>query len=86
MCESRDPKHLYAAARAGRLQGLTGIDSPYEPPNTPELVLPGDGVATPQALADTIVAHLEAAAMIPRVSNNVAPFAKRADECAEWEI
>ena len=36
-CERRDPKGLYAKARAGLLSGLTGIDDPYEAPDDPEL-------------------------------------------------
>jgi bifunctional enzyme CysN/CysC len=39
LCESRDPKGLYARARAGRLPGMTGVDAPYEIPERPELVL-----------------------------------------------
>ena len=35
--EKRDVKGLYAKARAGRLQNFTGVDSPYEPPETPEI-------------------------------------------------
>jgi adenylyl-sulfate kinase len=38
-CERRDPKGLYARARAGELSGLTGVDDPYEPPAQPELEL-----------------------------------------------
>jgi adenylyl-sulfate kinase len=38
-CAKRDPKGLYAKAQAGKLKGLTGVDDPYEPPATPELVL-----------------------------------------------
>lgn len=38
-CELRDPKGLYKKARAGQIQGFTGIDSPYEPPETPGLTL-----------------------------------------------
>jgi adenylylsulfate kinase len=38
VCEGRDPKGLYAKARAGELKGFTGIDDPYEPPLAPELV------------------------------------------------
>jgi bifunctional enzyme CysN/CysC len=38
-CERRDPKGLYARARAGQLPGFTGIDSTYEPPQAPDLVL-----------------------------------------------
>jgi bifunctional enzyme CysN/CysC len=38
-CERRDPKGLYAKARAGELKGMTGIDDPYEAPGRPELEL-----------------------------------------------
>ena len=38
-CERRDPKGLYARARAGQLPGFTGIDADYEAPPTPDLVL-----------------------------------------------
>jgi len=40
VCEARDPKGLYAKARAGELQGFTGIDDPYEAPAAADLVLP----------------------------------------------
>jgi len=43
-CERRDPKGLYARARAGELRGLTGVDDPYEPPASPELELSGEGL------------------------------------------
>jgi len=39
VCEGRDPKGLYKMARAGEIKGFTGIDDPYEAPNSPELVL-----------------------------------------------
>ena len=35
LCEQRDPKGLYAKARAGELQGFTGIDDPYEAAGAP---------------------------------------------------
>lgn len=38
-CEWRDPKGLYKKARRGELKNFTGLDSPYEPPANPELVL-----------------------------------------------
>ncbi|OFJ51878.1 adenylyl-sulfate kinase [Mycolicibacterium grossiae] len=38
-CEKRDPKGLYARARAGELKGLTGVDAPYEAPENPDLVV-----------------------------------------------
>jgi bifunctional enzyme CysN/CysC len=40
-CERRDPKGLYARARAGELTGMTGIDDPYEVPVAAELVIDG---------------------------------------------
>ena len=39
VCEERDPKGLYAKARDGQIRNFTGIDSPYEPPESPELRL-----------------------------------------------
>jgi bifunctional enzyme CysN/CysC len=48
-CERRDPKGLYARARAGQLPGFTGIDSDYEVPAAPDLVLgPGSGSVAEQ--------------------------------------
>jgi adenylyl-sulfate kinase len=38
-CARRDPKGLYARARAGTLRGMTGVDAPYEPPGAPDLVI-----------------------------------------------
>jgi adenylylsulfate kinase len=50
VCEQRDPKGLYAKARAGEITGFTGVNDPYEPPTSPELVLrPADGDAARQA-------------------------------------
>lgn len=39
VCEARDPKGLYRRARAGDLEGMTGLDSPYEAPTSPDLQL-----------------------------------------------
>lgn len=56
-CEQRDPKGLYAKARSGELSGMTGIDSPYEAPIDPELVLkPTDG--SPALLAARVLGFL----------------------------
>jgi bifunctional enzyme CysN/CysC len=41
ICEARDPKGLYAKARAGDLANFTGISSPFEAPEDPDLSLPG---------------------------------------------
>ncbi|MFN3316792.1 MAG: adenylyl-sulfate kinase, partial [Raineya sp.] len=39
VCEQRDVKGLYAKARAGILKNFTGIDSPFEPPQNPDLTI-----------------------------------------------
>ena len=39
VCETRDPKGQYKAARAGKIKGFTGVDDPYEAPPKPELTL-----------------------------------------------
>ena len=46
-CESRDPKGLYKKARAGEISNFTGISSPYEPPESAELVLDSNNLAPP---------------------------------------
>jgi adenylylsulfate kinase len=58
VCEARDPKGLYKKARAGELKGFTGIDDPYEPPQSPELVLDA-GTKTAETLADEVIAYLK---------------------------
>jgi bifunctional enzyme CysN/CysC len=63
-CEARDPKGLYAKARAGEIKGFTGIDDPYEAPESPELVLtPADG--DPELQADAVLRLLDGAATPP---------------------
>jgi bifunctional enzyme CysN/CysC len=53
-CIRRDPKGLYAKARAGRIENFTGIDSPYEPPETPELRLATVGLSPEDSAAQII--------------------------------
>jgi bifunctional enzyme CysN/CysC len=50
-CERRDSKGLYARARAGQLPGFTGIDSAYEVPQNPELVLGPDAGSLPERVS-----------------------------------
>ena len=57
-CEARDPKGLYAKARAGRLRGFTGIDAPYEAPERPELRLPTERRSVDES-ARALIAYLE---------------------------
>jgi adenylylsulfate kinase len=44
-CEKRDPKGLYRKARAGEIKNFTGIDDPYEPPESPDSIIPTDGLS-----------------------------------------
>jgi bifunctional enzyme CysN/CysC len=58
VCEARDPKGLYAKARAGEITGFTGIDDPYEPPEHPDLVIAADA-EPPEAAAARIIELLD---------------------------
>jgi sulfate adenylyltransferase len=53
-CERRDPKGLYARARAGELLHMTGIDDPYEPPPRPEIELNGARTTVADSVAAVI--------------------------------
>jgi bifunctional enzyme CysN/CysC len=55
-CERRDPKGLYAKARAGEISGMTGIDDPYEPPEAADIVV---HAGTVEEAVAAIVARLE---------------------------
>jgi bifunctional enzyme CysN/CysC len=63
VCERRDPKGLYAKSRAGRLPNFTGVDSPYEAPEHPDLEL--DSTSAPaEALAERVIALLQSRAIV----------------------
>ncbi|HSV76175.1 MAG TPA: adenylyl-sulfate kinase [Bacteroidales bacterium] len=49
-CENRDPKGLYLKARNGELKNFTGIDSPYEPPESPDLELCTDKTSVSESV------------------------------------
>jgi adenylyl-sulfate kinase len=57
VCEQRDPKGLYAKARANQLQEFTGVSAPYEPPEKPELELRTDDTNVSACVA-RILDHL----------------------------
>ena len=50
-CEERDPKGLYARARAGEIVGMTGIDDPYEEPLSPDVRIDGSSMSVAEAAA-----------------------------------
>ena len=59
-CIARDPKGLYARAQAGQIKNFTGIDSPYEAPEHPELHITTAG-RTPEECAEDVLDRLRAA-------------------------
>jgi bifunctional enzyme CysN/CysC len=65
VAEARDPKGLYRKARAGRIRNFTGIDSPYEPPENPEIRIDTSRVSAEQA-AEQVIAQLRIAGVIDR--------------------
>jgi adenylylsulfate kinase len=60
VCESRDVKGLYAKARSGAIKGFTGIDSPFEAPNKPDL--------------EILTENQDISASVDKVFNFVLPF------------
>lgn len=57
VCEQRDPKGLYKKARAGDIKNFTGLDSPYEAPESPEIHLKTD-LQSVDTLAQQVLQHL----------------------------
>jgi bifunctional enzyme CysN/CysC len=60
VCESRDPKGLYVKARSGTIKHFTGVTSPYEAPEKPEITLDTSKLSV-QECVDLIVRYLETA-------------------------
>ncbi|MFL1455744.1 adenylyl-sulfate kinase [Marinobacter sp. GN3S48] len=56
-CEKRDPKGLYEKARAGEIKNFTGIDSPYEAPEYPEVRLDTSTMSVDQCV-DTLIGYM----------------------------
>jgi adenylyl-sulfate kinase len=67
LCQERDPKGLYARARAGELHGLTGIEAPYEAPECPDLLV-RSGCETVEQAVERVMRLLDARA--PRSAGN----------------
>lgn len=62
-CMRRDPKGLYAKAKAGEITNFTGIDAPYEPPDAPEVHL-FTAQSEPNQLAERVVRELTARGIV----------------------
>jgi adenylylsulfate kinase len=59
VCEQRDPKGLYVKARTGAIRHFTGVSSPYEAPEQPDIVLDTSRLAVQDSVAN-VVRFLEA--------------------------
>lgn len=57
VCESRDPKGLYKKAREGVIKNFTGISSPYEAPQSAEIVITNDGISV-EAASNIVIKYL----------------------------
>ena len=64
-CEARDVKGLYAKARAGEIKGFTGIDDPYEAPESAELTLDTAGKSI-DACVQEVIDLLETRGIVPK--------------------
>lgn len=58
-CERRDPKQLYVKARRGEIKDFTGINSPYEEPENPEIIIRSELLSVEEAVAE-ILGYLQA--------------------------
>lgn len=64
VCEQRDVKGLYQRARAGQISDFTGISSPYEEPDAPELAV-DTGTQTLETCVDRVIDMLETRGVLP---------------------
>lgn len=76
VCEQRDPKGLYAKARAGLIKEFTGIDSPYEPPVNPELEIDTDALSL-ESSVHKVLHYLQSTGRI-RSEHNTLPLSQSA--------
>lgn len=71
-CMRRDPKGLYAKAKAGAIKNFTGVDAPYEPPEAPEIHLL-TAECEPKQLAEQVVRELAARGIVGPPSDQQPP-------------
>jgi adenylyl-sulfate kinase len=69
ICRQRDPKGLYAKAAQGEIADFTGVGSPYEPPEHPDLVLDTEAYE-PAENIDFALEYLEQRGFIPRLTKH----------------
>ena len=66
--EERDVKGLYKKARAGEIKGFTGVDDPYEAPESPEVQINSETESIDES-ADKIIRYLELKGLIPHLDS-----------------
>ncbi|HEU6449277.1 MAG TPA: adenylyl-sulfate kinase [Verrucomicrobiae bacterium] len=71
VCEARDPKGLYAKARAHKIKNFTGVSAPYEPPLNPEIEIHTDKLTVVEGVKK-ILMHLEKTCGIGKTKADIA--------------
>lgn len=64
VCEKRDPKGLYKKARAGQIKGFTGIDSEYQPPKNPDVLVGSKGESIEESV-EAVIKFLTEKGIVP---------------------
>lgn len=85
ICEERDPKGLYKRARKGEIKGFTGIDSVYEVPKTPDVVVGAGGESVDECCAQ-IIAELARRGIVTAPTPESSPSRKRLNTAGESDI
>jgi bifunctional enzyme CysN/CysC len=75
ICESRDPKGLYKKARAGDIKEFTGIDSPYEPPENPDMIVDTQASRVQECVAQ-ILKYIEEQVQLETENRNLSGLRK----------
>lgn len=69
-CEARDPKGMYKRARAGELMGFTGVNAPYEPPATADMIIDTSAVSLSECAGRLLSGLLPRIALPERAKSN----------------
>lgn len=72
-CAARDPKGLYAKAKAGELASFTGVSAPYDVPDRPDLVLQTDRLALAECIS-RLVLHLQKTDILDAGASTIGPM------------
>jgi adenylylsulfate kinase len=73
ICEARDVKGLYKKARAGEVKNYTGIDSPYEAPEKPELIIDTNALSIEKSV-EAVLQLLKTRGKLPKPWVTISPW------------